>query len=264
MSATSPTSQSLAGQIATVTGAASGIGRAIAVAFAKAGADVVIHTKANTAGLQETADLICETGQSVHQILGDISLKVDCESLISQAISWQDSMDIWVNNAGADVLTTDAAEQSYDEKLELLWHVDVMGTIRLSRSIGSVMKSSGSGSILNMGWDQAAQGMEGEPGELFGPTKGAIIAFSKSLAASLAPAVRVNCLAPGWIQTKWGDDTSEYWSDRAKSESLMGRWGTADDVAAAALFLSSPAASFQTGQVIPVNGGFRHQHNPRK
>ena len=264
MNSTSPTSPSLAGQIATVTGAASGIGRAIAVAFAKAGADVVIHTKSNVTGLQETANLISETGRSAHQILGDISLKVDCESLISQAMSWQDRLDIWVNNAGADVLTTDAAEQSYDEKLELLWQVDVMGTIRLSRSIGSLMKSRGAGSILNMGWDQSAQGMEGEPGELFGPTKGAIIAFSKSLAASLAPVVRVNCLAPGWIQTKWGDDTSEYWSNRAKSESLMGRWGTADDVAAAALFLSSPAASFQTGQVIPVNGGFRHQHNPRK
>ena len=105
--------------------------------------------------------------------------------------------------------------------------------------------------------------MEGEPGELFGPTKGAIMAFTKSLAATLAPKVRVNCLAPGWIQTKWGDETSQYWNDRAKAESLMNRWGSADDVAAAALFLASPAAAFQTAQILQVNGGFRHQHSPR-
>ena len=82
------------------------------------------------------------------------------------------------------------------------------------------------------------------------------MAFTRSLAKSLAPEVRVNCLAPGWIRTAWGEQASEYWQQRAASESLMGRWGTPEDVAHAARFLASPAASFVTGQVLEINGGF--------
>jgi 3-oxoacyl-[acyl-carrier protein] reductase len=117
--------------------------------------------------------------------------------------------------------------------------------------------NAGQLSILNMGWDQADQGMAGDSGLLFGATKGAIMAATKSLAQSLAPEVRVNCVAPGWIRTAWGESASEAWQVRATKESLMGRWGTADDVAELAVFLSSGAASFISGQVIPVNGGFR-------
>ena len=91
----------------------------------------------------------------------------------------------------------------------------------------------------------------------FGAMKGAVMAFSKSLAQSLAPHVRVNCIAPGWIKTSWGDDASDYWQRRAQSESLVDRWGTPEDVARVARFLVSPAASFIAGQIVPVNGGFR-------
>ena len=117
--------------------------------------------------------------------------------------------------------------------------------------------SPGMFSIVNMGWDQAQTGMEGESGEIFATTKGAIMAMTRSLAKSLAPAVRVNCVAPGWIQTAWGEQTSEYWSQRAKQESLMERWGQPSDVAAAVAFLCSREASFISGHVLPVNGGFR-------
>ena len=161
-----------------------------------------------------------------------------------------------MNNAGADVLTTDAAQKSFAEKLDLLWRVDVVGTILLSRAIGERMKQRGRGVIVNMGWDQAEQGMEGDSGEMFGPVKGAVMAFSRSLAKSLAPEVRVNCLAPGWIKTAWGETASEYWQRRAVRESLLGRWGTPEDVARVARFLASPAADFLTGAIIPVNGGW--------
>ncbi len=84
------------------------------------------------------------------------------------------------------------------------------------------------------------------------------MAFSKSLARSLAPEVRVNCVAPGWIQTAWGENTSDYWQSRATRESLVGTWGTPEDVAATIGFLVSPAARFVNGQTIAVNGGFNH------
>jgi 3-oxoacyl-[acyl-carrier protein] reductase len=99
--------------------------------------------------------------------------------------------------------------------------------------------------------------MEGDSGELFAATKAAVMAFSRSLAKSLAPKVRVNCVAPGWIKTAWGAGASEAWQQRAVRESMLGRWGTPEDIAAAVHWLVSPQAAFVTGQTVNVNGGFR-------
>ena len=88
------------------------------------------------------------------------------------------------------------------------------------------------------------------------------MAFSKSLARSLAPEVRVNCVAPGWIKTKWGETASQYWQDLAHDESLLARWGTPEDVAAAVRFLASPAARFVTAQTVAVNGGLKQSLTP--
>src|SRR5205823_14979730 len=117
------------------------------------------------------------------------------------------------------------------------------------------MKGRGSGVILNMGWGQAESGLAADSGQLLGATKGAVLAFTRSLALDLAPEVRVNCLAPGWIRTAWGQAASQQWQERVRRETPLGRWGTPEDVAAAARWLVSPAASFLTGQVISVNGG---------
>lgn len=110
---------------------------------------------------------------------------------------------------------------------------------------------------MTIGWDQAATGMAGDSGELFAATKGAVMAFTRSLALSLAPRVRVNCVAPGWIRTAWGEGASEVWHRRAQQESMLGRWGTPADVADAVSWLLSEQAAFVTGQVLAVNGGFR-------
>jgi 3-oxoacyl-[acyl-carrier protein] reductase len=162
---------------------------------------------------------------------------------------------VWINNAGADVLTGEAADWSFDEKLAALWQVDVVATLRLSRNVGERMRGRGRGVILNMGWDQALSGMAGDSGELFGAAKGAVMAATLSLAKTLAPQVRVNCLAPGWIRTEWGEHASQEWQERAARESLVGRWGVPEDVARMACFLASPAAEFVNGQIIHINGG---------
>ena len=99
--------------------------------------------------------------------------------------------------------------------------------------------------------------MEGDSGELFAATKGAVMAFTRSLARSLGPTVRVNCVAPGWIRTAWGAQASEAWQRRAVRESMLGRWGAPADIAAAVCWLLSADAAYVTGQVIAVNGGFR-------
>jgi 3-oxoacyl-[acyl-carrier protein] reductase len=247
----------LKGQIAIVTGSSSGIGRAIALELAAAGADILVHARRSRDAAEKVAAELGALGRQADVILCDLTDEAEHERLVERAWSWKGALDIWINNAGADVLTGEAARWPFERKLSQLWRVDVVASMRLSRLAGAKMKARGSGTIVNIGWDQADHGMAGDSGELFAATKGAVMAFTRSLAKSLAPEVRVNCLAPGWIKTAWGERASDYWNMRAQSESLLERWGTPADVARAARFLVSPAASFITGQVLPVNGGYR-------
>jgi 3-oxoacyl-[acyl-carrier protein] reductase len=261
--ATSPLPDDFArldGKTAVVTGASSGIGRAIAWQLAAAGADVVVHARASREKLEDVAGEIRAMGRRTRIVLGDLAQDVAQTELVEQAWDWAEDIQVWVNNAGGDVLTGSAIDWSFEQKLDYLWSVDVRAAIRLSRRVGQRMVEravdGADRCILLMGWDQAQAGMAGDSGEMFAAIKGAVMAFSKSLARSLAPHVRVNCLAPGWIRTSWGQVAPEYWQARACHESLMHRWGTPDDVARMARFLASPASNFVTGQVIPINGGF--------
>jgi 3-oxoacyl-[acyl-carrier protein] reductase len=238
-----------------VTGASSGIGRAIAIELADAGATLLLHARANSVGLEETAERCRALGAAVHTALADLAEPAERSALAGAAFARLSRLDVWVNNAGADILTGAAASLSYEEKLAKLWRVDVEATIELSRRVGARLRTSGGGAIINMGWDQAEAGMGGESGEVFAAAKGAVMSFSRSLSLSLAPQVRVNCLAPGWIRTGWGEKASESWQRRAVAEAPLGRWGTPADVAKAARFLAGPAAEFVTGQTFAVNGG---------
>lgn len=253
--------QPLKDKIAVVTGASSGIGAATALALGSAGASVVLHARQNRTGAERVAEQIHRAGGKTLILLADLREQDQQDRLAQDAWQWQDQVDIWVNNAGADVLTGEAASWSFEQKFAEVWQVDVVGMLRLSRNIGRRMQQLADvqdRSIINIGWDQAAQGMAGDSGEMFAATKGAVMAFSRSLAQSLAPRVRVNCVAPGWIRTAWGNRASDDWQRRAQAESLVQRWGTPEDVAQAILYLASPAASFVTGQVLSVNGGFRY------
>jgi 3-oxoacyl-[acyl-carrier protein] reductase len=111
------------------------------------------------------------------------------------------------------------------------------------------------GAIVNMSWDHVTSGMAGENPQLFAAVKGGVLAFSKSLARSLAPDVRVNVLSPGWIETSFGEQADPDFRRSVAQSTPLGRWGRPQDVADAALFLASPEAAFITGQAIDVNGG---------
>lgn len=245
---------SLAGKWALVTGSSSGIGQAIAIELAKSGANVVVHGNRNREGANLIAAEIQQLGRQAKTLFFDLSTSDACKSLVAEAWSLA-PIDIWVNNAGVDVLTGAPSEWTFDEKLAALWQVDVRATVEVSRLVGQKMLARERGTIVNIGWDQVAEGMEGDSGEMFATTKGAVMAFTLSLAKSLAPSVRVNCIAPGWIKTEWGDEASEYWQQRAIEESLLERWGTPQDIAHATRFLVSDEAAFITGQILNVNGG---------
>ena len=246
--------QELRGKRAMVTGSSSGIGKAIALALAAKGADVLIHCRQSRDRAEQARAQARQHGVRSEVLTADLRDPAACTQLVEQAWARFGGLEIWINNAGADTLTGAEARMPFEAKLQELLAVDVTATMLLARAVGERMKPTG-GVIVNMGWDQAETGMEGDSGQLFAAAKAAVMGFTKSLALSLAPHVRVNCLAPGWIRTAWGESASEDWQQRAIREAPLGRWGTPDDVAQVACWLVSPAAAFVTGQVIRINGG---------
>jgi 3-oxoacyl-[acyl-carrier protein] reductase len=245
----------LSGRRAVVTGSSGGIGRAIALEFARAGADVLVHARESEAAAKNVADEIRQLGRSASIILADLGRAEGLSTFVDDCWRASSSIDIWVNNAGADLLTGDDAKRPFAEKLQVLLDVDVRSSLVLSKLAGERMAREAGGVVLNIGWDQADRGMEGASGELFAASKNAVMGFTRSLAVSLAPRVRVNCIAPGWIRTAWGEAASEIWQERVRQETPLERWGTPEDVAKVARFLASSDAAYLTGQVIRVNGG---------
>ena len=234
-----------------MTGASSGIGRAIAEAYAAEGAAVLLTHRDSADRAREVADAI---GASVLQ--ADLATRDACERLVAEACDELGRVDVWVNNAGADVLTGEAAAWEWEHKLDTLLAVDLKGTIACSYAAGEVMRGQGrGGAIVNMSWDHVATGMAGDDPQLFAAVKGGVLAFSKSLARALAPDVRVNVLCPGWIETAFGEQVDREFHRSVAQHTPLGRWGRPQDVAAAALYLASPEAAFVTGQAINVNGG---------
>lgn len=246
----------LAGLRTVVLGSSSGIGRSTVLALAEAGSDVIVHGRSRHEAAEEVARSCRERfGVRAEVLMADLSNRVAGDCLVDAAWDLWGGLDAWLHFAGADVLTGLAGDLGSDAKLDQLLAVDVVSTIRLTRKIGYRMKARGRGMILTMGWDQAETGMEGDSPGLFAATKGAVMSFTRSLALDLAPEVRVNNIAPGWIQTAWGESAPEAWHQRVLRETPLKRWGTPDDVARVARWLVGPEAAFLTGQTVRVNGG---------
>lgn len=253
-SVTGPKQKPLEGLKTLVTGSTRGIGKAIARAFAAAGAHVIVHGRKSVSAAAVAAEL-ASAGAKSQALAGDLRNPDFGLQLLTSSWDTWGGLDVLVLNAGIDTLTGPAAAWSFERKLAELLAVDVTANMLLARAASQRMLDQGHGVILTMGWDQAETGMEGDSGQLFAAAKGAIMAFTRSLSVSLAPAVRVNCIAPGWIRTAWGEGASKTWHDRVERETPLRRWGTPEDVAGAAVWLASPGAAFVTGQIVRVNGG---------
>jgi 3-oxoacyl-[acyl-carrier protein] reductase len=213
---------------------------------------VLLTHRASPERAREVAEAI---GERALVVQADLGTRAACERLVGEAREQLGRIDVWVNNAGADVLTGEAAAWEWERKLDVLLAVDLKGTIACSYAVGDVMRAEGDGTIINMSWDHVTTGMAGDDPQVFAAVKGGVLAFSKSLARRLAPEVRVNVLCPGWIETSFGEQADRDFHRSVEESTPLRRWGRPQDVAAAALYLASPDAAFVTGQAINVNGG---------
>ena len=246
----------LEGKCVVVTGGSSGIGRAIARRCAGAGADVLISYRKNRRGADDTARELAATGRRAEVVQTDIARDEDVAALAREVRTRFGRADVWINNAGADILTGDAGRLTPLQKLDLLLAVDVRGTVLASWAAAELMREQGGpGVIINMSWDHVNLGMAGENPVLYSAAKGAVMSFSKSFAREVAPDIRVNILAPGFVETAFGEGADPRFRDEVVELTPLRRWGAPDDIAGAALFLASDQAKFITGQMIMVNGG---------
>ncbi|MDR0335793.1 MAG: SDR family oxidoreductase [Planctomycetaceae bacterium] len=237
-----------------ITGASGGIGLATARKFAQAGATVLLHANKNYKIIEHLQQEIQQQGKKCECFTADFFSPTAAELFVRSVCEKTDKVDIWVNGAGVDLMNSSIAVLPFEKKMQQLFQVDVFATIQMSTLVGSLMKNWGAGILFFLGWNGVRYGWEGTTAQLYGSAKGAIHGFSRSLAETLAPDVRVCSLSLGWIKTRWGEKTSDKYLKRGAEDSLRERWGTPEEVANAILFLSSDAANYLDGLDIRLDG----------
>jgi len=243
----------LQGQVALVTGAGRGIGRAIAVALAKEGADLVICARTEEQ-LKQTALEVQALGRKVVSVCADVSSLNDVRRVFKILNHEFGKLHILVNNAG--IIRRGTIETHSDEEWEMVISVNLRGTYYFCREAVPLMKKQKYGRIINIA------SVAGKVGDIasapsYGSSKAAVIALTKSLARTLAPyGITVNAVAPHAIETEMSAEWTEEQRRAIISQIPLGRLGKPEEVAAAVVFLASPEASFITGEVLDVNGGY--------
>jgi len=229
----------------------------VAVALAREGAQVVINYRRSRDAADTCVGQIEGQGGWAMACQADVAQSADIARLLSSAVGALGGIDLWVNMAGADILTGEGARLPDHEKLALLLDTDLRGTILASWAAAEMLSAHSGSCLINTSWDQALRGMGGRNPEMFAAVKAGITGFTRALARSLAPRVRVNEVAPGWIETAFAErEMRADYRAAVVSATPLQRFGYPEDVAEAVVFLASPEASFITGQTLKVNGGF--------
>ena len=242
----------LKGRIAIVTGAARGIGKAIALAFIGEGASVAL-VDVDKRTLETVQNGITENREEVIAIPCNITRSVDVKAMVDQVRSRFGRIDILVNNAG--IIRRGTIETVTEEDWDRVIEVNLKGTFNCCKAVAHIMKEQGYGKIVNVSSIAGKVGdITSAPG--YGPSKAGVDALTKTLARQLAPyGINVNAVSPHAIET----EMSAQWSEERRKEIIasipLGRLGKPEDVAAAVLFLASEEASFITGEILDVNGG---------
>ncbi len=245
---------SLHGKVALVTGATSGIGKAIAFAFLQAGIKHIVAVGTSVEKGQRLLQEVEELGfkNALTFSAKDVSKKSDIDKLFQEISTISPTLDIVVNNAGItkDTLLMRMSEEDWDSVM----NINLKSCFYICQAATKIMMKARSGSIINV---SSVVGLIGNPGQTnYAASKAGMIGFSKSLAREIASRnVRVNCIAPGFIDTNMTHALGEDKKGQVSGSIPMGRMGTPDEVASAALFLASSMSSYMTGQVMTIDGG---------
>ena len=245
----------LSGNVAIVTGASRGLGREMSMALAKAGADVFIGSR-NEKEITETAEKISNsTGRKVIGCVLDVTKSSSVEAFVSRAVKEFGKIDILVNNAGTNIRSPIA--QITDQDWNTIQQVNVTGVFYCSRAVSKHMVEAGYGRIINVGSALSLVGMSHRLS--YTASKGAVVQMTRTLAVELAQrGVTVNCICPGPFETEINKPVMN--DPKATAELLsnvpMNRWGRIEEIRAPVVFLASPAASYVTGSVLTVDGGW--------
>lgn len=244
----------LDGKIALVTGASSGLGQAIAIALAEAGADVACHARSKDKA-DETLAAITDLGRRAVVVTGDVADSSVPTGIVEDTIAEFGRVDILVNNAGT-IRRSPAVDYSEDD-WETVIQVNLSSVFRLSQAAGRRMIDQGSGKIVNIASLLSFQGGVTVPA--YTASKSGVAGLTKALANEWAKfGVNVNAIAPGYIAT---NNTEALRADETRNRQILeripaGRWGEPDDIAGAAVFLSSAASDYMQGHILAVDGGW--------
>ena len=242
----------LTGKVALVTGASRGIGQAVAVELAKAGADVIVNYIGNEAVAQETVEKVEALGRKALKIKADVGNADEVQAMVDEAHAAFGHIDVLVNNAGItrDGLLIRMKDSDWDDVL----NINLKGVYLVSKAVAKFMVKQRSGRIINM---TSVSGVTGNVGQAnYAAAKAGVIGFTKTCAKELAArGITVNAVAPGFIETAMTDVLPEKIKEGIAATVPLGRMGQPEEIAGVVTFLASDFARYITGQVLNVDGG---------
>ncbi len=244
----------LDGKVALVTGSATGIGRAIAIALAEAGAEVACHCR-KAGDASNTVSAVRAVQKAAVEVAGDMADEAVPRQLVDEVIAKLGKIDILVNNAG--LIRRAPAVDFSEEDWQAVINVNLSSVFRLAQAVGRKMIEQGSGKIVNIASLLSFQGGITVPA--YTASKSGVAGLTKALANEWARHnVNVNAIAPGYIAT---NNTAALQADETRNRQILeripaGRWGEPTDIAGAAVFLSSPASDYMNGHILAVDGGW--------